>query len=268
MARTHSRKTAGNPARSKGRIDPTTFSVVWNKLQYLAEQVGEKVLYSTQSFVTAMARDLGQSILDKQGRIVIAASAAPIHTLVAEEAIRGLETVFRGDYAPDDYIIANDPYTVRGGHLPDWNFIRPLFYKGEHIGFFQAKTHVSETGGLLPGGYGAGAYDIIAEGLNVPPLKLIKAGVVQEDMWRLVLKNVRMPTELDMDTRLINGCMKHAEARIALLGDKYGVATIKRCMAEIVARGEAAMRKEIRTITDGEYEEESQSDWDGHGDNA
>ena len=106
----------------------------------------------------------------------IAASSAPIHTLVAEEAIKGLESRFHGDYQPGDFIVANDPYVVRGGHLPDWNFIRPLFYHGEHLGFFQAKTHVSDTGGFLPGGYGAGAYDIIAEGLNIPPLKIIKAG--------------------------------------------------------------------------------------------
>ena len=46
-------------AAPRADIDPITFSVVWNKLQYLAEQVGEKVLYSTQSFVTALARDLG-----------------------------------------------------------------------------------------------------------------------------------------------------------------------------------------------------------------
>lgn len=247
-------------------IDPITFSVVWNKLQYLTEQVGEKVLYSTQSFVTALARDLGQSILDTSGKIVVAASSAPIHTMVAEEAIKGLESKFHGDYQPGDFIVANDPYIVRGGHLPDWNFIRPLFFEGEHLGFFQAKTHVSDTGGFLPGGYGAGAYDIIAEGLNIPPLKIIKQGVVQEDVWNLVLRNVRMPTELDMDTRLINGCMTYAEEQLQQLCRKYGVRTVKACMAEIVAAGERAMRAEIARIPDGAYEGASACDWDGHTD--
>jgi N-methylhydantoinase B len=257
--------TPHGPAQ-RADIDPITFSVVWNKLQYLATQVGEKVLYSTQSFVTALARDLGQSILDTQGKIVVAASAAPIHTLVAEEAIKGLESVFHGDYQPGDFIVANDPYIVRGGHLPDWNFIRPLFYGKEHLGFFQAKTHVSDTGGFLPGGYGAGAYDIIAEGLNIPPLKIIRAGVLQQDLWNLVLRNVRMPTELDMDTRLINGCMAYAEEQVVALCDKYGVATVKACMAEIVSAGERAMRAEIRKIPNGTYRGESAADWDGHTD--
>jgi N-methylhydantoinase B len=253
-------------AAPRADIDPITFSVVWNKLQYLAAQVGEKVLYSTQSFVTALARDLGQSILDTRGKIVVAASSAPIHTLVAEEAIKGLESRFHGDYRPGDFIVANDPYVVRGGHLPDWNFIRPLFYGEELLGFFQAKTHVSDTGGFLPGGYGAGAYDIIAEGLNIPPLKIIQAGVLQQDLWNLVLRNVRMPTELDMDTRLINGCMAYAEEQIVAICDKYGVATVKACMSEIISAGERAMRAEIRKIPNGTYHGESAADWDGHTD--
>ena len=72
---------------TRADIDPITFSVVWNKLQYLTAQVGEKVLYSTQSFVTALARDLGQSILDIDGRIVVAASAAQIGRASCRERV-------------------------------------------------------------------------------------------------------------------------------------------------------------------------------------
>jgi hypothetical protein len=236
-----------------------------NKLQYLAAQVGEKVLYSTQSFVTALARDLGQSILDPRGKIVVAASSAPIHTMVAEEAIKGLETRFHGDYQPGDFIVANDPYIVRGGHLPDWNFIRPLFYGSEHLGFFQAKTHVSDTGGFLPGGYGAGAYDIIAEGLNIPPMKIIRAGVLQEDLWNLVLRNAHAHQA------------RHGHAADQRLhGARRG--RWSRCHATSMASRPSrpawprsspparAMRAEIRRIPLGPYHGESATDWDGQTD--
>jgi N-methylhydantoinase B/oxoprolinase/acetone carboxylase alpha subunit len=79
-------------------IDPTTFSVVWNKFDYTVEQIGQKILYSTQSFVTALVRDLGQTLLDSKGRIVSAATFLPVHTMVAEEAIKGLESYFNGNY--------------------------------------------------------------------------------------------------------------------------------------------------------------------------
>ncbi len=244
-------------------IDPTTFSVVWNKFDYIVEQIGQKILYSTQSFVTACVRDLGQTLLDAKGQIVSAASFLPVHTMVAEEAIRGLESYFHGQYEPGDFIVANHPYIVKGGHLPDWNFIRPAFYKGELLGFLQAKTHVSDTGGFMPGGYGPGAYDIIAEGLNIPPLKVIKGGVLQKEIWDFLLQNVRNPTQVDMDTMLINGCLAQGEEQLVALIEKYGVETVKSCMQEIVDSGERAMRAEIQKIPDGTYYGESATDWDG-----
>ncbi len=258
--------STGGKAKIIRDIDPTTFSVVWNKFDYIVEQIGQKILYSTQSFVTALVRDLGQTLLDSKGRIVSATTFIPVHTMVAEEAIKGLESYFHGDYEPGDFIIANDPYIVKGGHLPDWNFVRPVFYKDEMIGFLQAKTHVSDTGGFLPGGYGPGAYDIIAEGLNIPPLKIIKKGVLQKEVWGFLLRNVRNPTQVDMDTMLINGCLAQGEEQLGALCDKYGVEAIKACMDEIIDAGERAMRAEIEKIPDGIYYGESATDWDGQTD--
>ena len=71
---------------------------------------------------------------------------------------------------------------------------------------------MADTGGFLPGGYGPKAYDIIAEGLNIPPLKVIKGGVVDKDLWALVCRNVRNSNQVDMDTMLINGALAQAEA--------------------------------------------------------
>lgn len=250
-------------ARITQSVDPKTLSVVLNRIHYITEQLGEKILYSSQSFVTALVRDLGQTFLTKDGTLVDAATYLTIHTIVAEEAIKGLESYFHGDYEPGDFIVANDPYIVKGGHLPDWNFVRPVFYKGEHIGFLQAKTHVADTGGFTPGGYAPGAYDIVAEGLNIPPLKVMKKGVLQKEVWGFLLRNVRNSPQVDMDTMLISGCMALAEEQIVALCDKYGVETVKSCMEQIIALGEKAMRAAIAEIPDGTYYGEAATDWDG-----
>lgn len=259
----YSSQAAAKKTMAADVIDPTTFSVVWNKIDYIVEQIGQRALRAVQTRITALVRDMGQTFLDTKGKIVSAASYLPIHTMVAEEAIKGIESYFHGEYEPGDFIVANDAYIVKGGHLPDWNFARPVFYKGEHIGFFQFKMHVSDTGGFMPGGYAPGAYDIIAEGLNVPPLKIIKKGVVQKELWGFLLRNVREPTQLDMDTMLVNGSMAKAEEEFGALCDKYGVETVKACMKEIVDSGERLMRAEIAKIADGTYYGESATDWDG-----
>jgi N-methylhydantoinase B len=246
-----------------GEIDPTTFSVVWNKFESLLDESGEKVLHGTQSFVLALVRDFGLALLDPQGQIVAAAAYVARHIFTAAESAKNIIGRFKGDFSPNDFVIGNDPYIVRSGHLPDWTFVRPIFYRGELVGFFQFRGHMADTGGFLPGGYGPGAYDIIAEGLNIPPLKIIKKGILDKDLWELVSRNVRNSTQVEMDTMLINGAMTKAEEQIIKLFDKYGPETIKACMREIIDAGERAARAEIARMRDGVYYGESASDWDG-----
>ena len=267
-------------------IDPTTFAVVWNRLESLLDECGEKVLHATQSYVLALVRDFGLSWLNPQGEIVAAAAYVARHIFTAAESARNMIGHFEGDFAPGDLILGNDPYLVRSGHLPDWTFIRPVFYPGlagaqtgggsggqpgggagvsrpELVGFFQFRGHMADTGGFLPGGYGPKAYDIIAEGLNIPPLKIIKGGVLDRDLWTLLCRNVRNANQVDMDTMLINGAMGQAEAQLLKLVDKYGADTLRACMSGITAAGERAARSEIAGMPDGTYHGESATDWDG-----
>lgn len=245
------------------QVDPTTFSVVWNRLESLLDEAGEKVLHATQSYVLALVRDFGLSWLNPRGEIVAAAAYIARHIFTAAEAAKNMIGECGGQFAPGDLIIGNDPYSVRSGHLPDWTFIRPVFYRAELFGFFQFRGHMADTGGALPGGYGPNAYDIIAEGLNIPPLKIIKAGRLDVDLWRLVTRNVRNAKQVDMDTMLINGALAQAEAQVIKLIEKYGPETVKSCMARMIAAGERAARKEIATMKAGRYQGESATDWDG-----
>lgn len=244
-------------------IDPTTLSVVWNRFESILDEVGEKVLHATQSFVMANVRDLGQTINDPDGRIVAVAAYLPIHMLVSGEVIGHIKEWFNNKFYPGDFIIGNDPYIIRSSHLPDWSFVRPIFYEDELLGFFQFKGHVADTGGFLPGGYGPGAYDIIAEGLNIPPLRIIEKGVLKKELWGFLLRNVRNPNQVDMDTMLINGALAQAEESVVRLVDKYGLEMVKACMREIIDAGERATRAEFTRIPDGVYTGESATDWDG-----
>jgi N-methylhydantoinase B len=260
------KKAIKNKSIKGEAIDPTTFSVVWSKFESVLDESGEKVLHGTQSFVLALVRDFGLALLNPKGQIVAAAAYVARHIFTAAESAKNIIGKFKGDFAPDDFIIGNDPYIIRSGHLPDWTFVRPIFYEGELVGFFQFRGHMADTGGFLPGGYGPGAYDIIAEGLNIPPLKIIKKGVLDRDLWELVCRNVRNPTQVDMDTMLINGAMTQAEEQMIKLFEKYGLETIKTCMQKIIEAGEKAARDEISRMPDGVYYGESASDWDGNTD--
>jgi N-methylhydantoinase B len=251
----------------KGRgIDPTTLSVVWNRFESILDEIGEKVMHATQSFVMAAVRDMGQVLLNPRGEIVAVSCYITSHLFKSVVTTQNIQKWFKNQFEPGDFIIANDPYIIQGAHLPDWSFVRPLFYKGELFGFFHFSGHMSDTGGFLPGGYGPGAYDIIAEGLNIPPIKILKRGSLNKDVWELLLRNVRNPTQVEMDTMLINGACVQGEQEIVRLVDKYGLDTVKACMEEIIDAGERAARAEIAKMPDGVYYGEAGTDWDGQTD--
>jgi N-methylhydantoinase B len=126
-------------------VDPITYSVVWNKLESLLDDCGEKIMHATQSYVLA---------LSPRGEIVAAAAYVARHIFTAAESARNMIAHVRDGFSPGDLLVGNDPYLVRSGHLPDWTFIRPVFHRGELFGFFQFRGHMADTGGFLPGGYG------------------------------------------------------------------------------------------------------------------
>src|SRR6185503_1491109 len=70
---------------------------------------------------------------------------------------------------------------------------KPVFYEGELIGFAVAIGHIAEVGGMVPGAFAGEATEIFHEGLRVPPLKIVKAGKDVEEVWKLMLANVRTP---------------------------------------------------------------------------
>src|SRR4030067_482564 len=80
---------------------------------------------------------------------------------------------------------------VKSGHLPDWTFIRPMYWHDELVCYCYFRGHQMDTGGALSGGYFPRAYDCIAEGLNIPPLKVIRKGKVNEELYSLSMRNVR-----------------------------------------------------------------------------
>ena len=93
------------------------------------------------------------------------------------------------DVAPGDVFIHNDPYHG-GSHLPDVNVIAPAFHDGRLLGFGCVRAHWPDIGSATPGSYGA-VTEIYGEGLRLPPVRLYRAGVPNDDLFTLIAENVR-----------------------------------------------------------------------------
>jgi len=248
----------------KKPIDPLTLSIIEGRLEAMNSELGERVLRQSFSYSTAHMRDIGSALIDTQGRMINIGNYMPAHSAGADIGLKGiLDAIGRENIHKDDFLLGNDPFVVRLGHLPDWSFVRPIFYGDDLVFYHFFKTHQYDTGGAQMGGYYPGLFDCHAEGLLIPPLKLIDRGVLDEKIYGLILRNVRGAAMMRADHMLVYASMKKAEERIIGLFDAYGKETVLTACDELIRRTEASVRREIATWPAGTYRAERAVDWDG-----
>jgi N-methylhydantoinase B len=244
-------------------VDPITLSTVWNAMQSACREMRHVMDRTAQSYLIAQLHDVGAGIWDARAR-TIAVPEGPTSMFLSQKfSVRYLLDKFGDDLAPGDVILNNDPYHGHCNHLPDWGFFRPVFYRGELLFFTMTRGHQMDTGGAYPGGYFPNAYDIHAEGLCIPPIKIITEGKERADVLELIYNNVRFPEGVRIDNYSLIAATKVAEHRLVAMLDKYGRDTVLACVEEMLARMERAMRGQIAAFPDGVYHGESASDDDG-----
>ena len=118
-------------------------------------------------------------------------NGAPI-TAVPDPAAHVIADVFK---------IVNDPFVGKGSHLPDVAILAPVFRDGKVVLFVSNIAHHSDVGGMAPGSMAGGMTEIYQEGLRIPPVRLYRAGKLQQDVMDLILLNMQVPRERLNDFR-------------------------------------------------------------------
>ena len=244
-------------------MDSITLSTIWNAFQSACREMRHVMDRTAQSYLIAQVHDVGAGVWDARAR-TIAVPEGPTSMFLSQKfSVRYLLDKFGSDLAPGDVILNNDPYHGHCNHLPDWGFFRPVFYEGELLFFTMTRGHQMDTGGSFPGGYFPNGFDIHAEGLMIPPIKIIVEGKERSDVLELIWNNVRFPEGVRIDNYSLIAATKVAETRIVNLLKKYGRDTVLECVDEMIQRTEKAIRKQISEIPDGTYSGESATDDDG-----
>ena len=245
------------------RIDPVTLVVVQNGLQQIATEMDltfERAAFSpviSEGFDRSdgiYARDTGEVIA--QGELGL-----PIFVGVMQFTTRAVIEHAR-DPRPGDIFLVNDPY-AGGTHLMDVKMVKPYFYRGRHWAFLSNTGHWPDTGGSVPGGFSTRATEVQQEGLRLPPVRLFRDGVMEDDILSIVLANIRVPEERIGDIKAQVAALTVGEKRLTALLDRYGEETVSACIAELRRRSEQMMRGHIAKIPDGVYTGEAFVDSDG-----
>ncbi|MBL7497707.1 hydantoinase B/oxoprolinase family protein [Frankia sp. CNm7] len=189
---------------------------------------------------------------------------------------------FKARSGPGDVWVLNDPF-AGGNHLPDVTLVSPITlppraagrdpkeegsgaaadWDGEVIGYAATRAHHSDMGGMRPGSMPADSREIFAEGLIIPPVRLIQAGEWQDDILELICANSRTPDLRRGDLRAQAAANRLAGIRLAELAERYGAATVLTAFAEVLRYGERRGRALVALLPDGRYEAASELEGDG-----
>ena len=246
------------------KIDPLTLAVVEARINALNLELGARMFRQAFSVPTAHIRDLGTVLFDAAERTLAIGNFMPVHTGGSEISLKGmLDWIGRENIHEDDFIVGNDTFIVRFGHLADWSFFRPIFFEGELVFYHFGRTHQYDSGGALPGCYFPRSYDCHGEGLMLPPVKIIEKGKINEAVYSVILRNLRGANLVRADNMLVYGSMKQIEQRIIGLLKEYGKETVMSALDELIDRARAATKAVIAKWPAGTYYAERAADWDG-----
>jgi len=241
------------------KIDPVTLSILINNLFWIAEEMNVYLAKAAFSTNIKVRRDCSCGLYTRGGEMVAQGEFVPVHLGVMSQTLKAVleqqpvETLREGDI-----LIHNDPF-VMGSHLWDVMIFKPIFNKKQLVAFAGTVAHHVDIGGSSV----ASGTTIFEEGLRLPPVKLYRAGVLQEDVLNIIMTNVRTPYEVKGDVAAQTAACYRGELRIKELIEKYGVDDFLEYLEAILAYSEKGMRDAIRKIPDGVASFEDYLEYDG-----
>jgi N-methylhydantoinase B len=223
-----------------------------NRFQALSEEMAHVIQRTGFTVYVKESQDFAASVVAPSGETVAFSQRLGI-ALTQASMKDALDAA--APYQPGDIVIANDP-TTSGGlctHLPDVYLWKPVFWQGEIVAFFCCFIHATDVGGRVAGSVSPRSSEIYQEGLRLPPAKLYRAGVLNQDLLNVYLLNTRIPNLNWGDLKALMAGMNTAEERLHQMIERYGLDAVKRGMADVLAYAEESARAAIATIPNGTY---------------
>jgi N-methylhydantoinase B len=235
-------------------IDPITLEVLREAFVSIVREMRVTLVRTAFSSILYEGEDFSCVLMDGHAQIVAMSKGQdhPLHIVPVAWSMKAVREKFGDDIHPGDIFLHNEPYTG-GTHLNDVAMIYPLFADGEMFVFPVVRAHWGDVGGMSPGSLSGRATEIFQEGVRIPPIRIVDRGRPNDAALDLIFSNMRGPRERRGDFQAMLGTCRKAAERIEELVARYGAATIRQAVAELMDRAEGRMRHAIRGLRAGEY---------------
>jgi N-methylhydantoinase B len=240
-------------------VDPIVLQIVEGTLNSIEREIEYAIERTARSPMIREAHDYRVGLFDRYCRKLTGRSYSAMPNAVVRDYPP--ETM-----APGDVFLMNDTYLTEGsiGHLPDMCSTVPVFHDGEVVAYIQAFGHHDDIGGRVPGSMPGTAVSVFEEGLMIPPVKLYSRGVRNDEAFKIVRRNTRVPEMLEADLDSEMQAIMMGARRMEELFQRFGAPIVEACFQAILDKCRDIYRNELLPkIPDGEYAWEDFVEHDG-----
>jgi N-methylhydantoinase B len=267
-------------------IDPIKFEVIRNALLEATEEMAAALRRSAYSTNIKTRQDFSCAFFDRELRVIAQAFTQPVHLGSFVELVpRAIRAYGPGNLRPGDMLVTNDPYSG-GVHLNDITLIAPVYYEGSGmrgqgsgnspipdtrsltpdlrtlVGYMASLAHHVDVGGGAPASVGA-FQEVFQEGVIIPPVRLVREGKMADDVFRLILSQIRSKRETAGDFRAQVAANNAGMRRLRELIDRTGLDEFDRYVDALVDYTMRRTRSELARLPRGEFSATCYLDNDG-----
>ena len=232
--------------------DPFTLELVKGALNAARREMEALIARTAMSPFIREKKDFFTAYLNPKGELIVSTSLTLAGNLV--DAI--LETYPAETMRPGDLYWYNDAYGTGGAvsHLPDMVFVMPVFHEGRLVAFTEAWGHLWDIGGAVPGSISPGATSVFQEGVVIPPVRVMREGVLNDEIVRIFMRNSRFPEMLRGDLNAIMAACRLGVRRLEEAIGRHGVQAVEAAFEAMIVQCERALRDQLAArVPDGEY---------------
>jgi N-methylhydantoinase B len=239
-------------------FDPVTLELLWTRLVSIVDEAAAALLRTSFSTIVRESHDFACVLTDARGHsLVQATDGVPSFLCTVPRTIGH----FLAEYPPEtleegDILITNDIW-LGTGHLPDITVAKPIMLGRRLLGFAGSVAHAPDIGGRIRT---AESREVFEEGLQIPIMKVVRAGTIDETFVKFLRKNTRVPDQTMGDLYAQFTALHLMERRLRTLLAEQGLDDLVALADEIHARSEKATRAAIRAVPDGTYHAEVVTD--------
>jgi len=240
------------------RFDAVELELLWRRLISLVDEAAAALVRTSFSTLVRESYDFSCVVTDASGQsLVQATESIPSFIGTLPETVKHFIRFFPPEaLQPGDVLITNDLW-MGTGHLPDITVAKPIFLDGKLVAFSASTAHAPDIGGKIRSPEPRAVFE---EGLQIPPLKLMRAGVMDDTLVAMLRQNVRTPDQTLGDLWAQVVALDLMEDRLLGMMHQAELSDLTDLAAEIQGSCERAMRAAIAALPDGTYRSELQTD--------